>query len=64
MKRYRLVCKISFANVLLQLIVWALFIIISFGIVTPFFIYYLIKKVINNTEMHEIEETPIYPPKE
>jgi hypothetical protein len=42
----------------MQLIIWTLLMMISFGLATPFFIYYLIKMVINHTEMHEIEVSP------
>jgi uncharacterized membrane protein YjgN (DUF898 family) len=62
MKRYQLVCKTTFGKILMQLIVWALLSLITFGLATPFFIYYMVKMLINQTELHEIEETQVYPP--
>ncbi len=57
MKRYQLVCKTNFGTILVQLIVWALLSLFTFGLATPFFMYYMIKMLINQTEIHEINET-------
>lgn len=62
MKKYKLVCKTPFSAILIQMLLWTLLTLITFGLATPFFIYYMVRMVINHTEMHEIEDNPLSPP--
>lgn len=62
MRKYKLVCKTSFADILLQIILWTILIMITFGLAAPFFIYYIIRMIINQTEIHEIEDGGTYSP--
>ena len=54
MKKYKIVCNLNFGQILLQTILWILLSIVTFGIALPFFAYYFIKIILNNTEIHEI----------
>ena len=38
-----------------QLLIWAGLFLITFGLASLFFPYYLIKLVLNNTELREVE---------
>ena len=64
MKRYQFQCSINFGDVFLQLILWFFLCIFTLGLASPFFIYYMAKLIINNTQMHEVQNTaaPVYAP--
>jgi hypothetical protein len=53
--RYKLVCNIQFGDMAVQLLIWALLSIVTFGIAAFFFPYYLIKLILNNTEIRETQ---------
>lgn len=54
MKRYKLVCSLTFGDVLIQTLLWVLLIVVTFGVALPFFAYYFVKLLINRTEIHEV----------
>lgn len=54
-KRYKVVCNIEFGDMFVQLLIWAGLFLITFGLASLFFPYYLIKLVLNNTELREVE---------
>ena len=62
MSKYKLVCKTTFSDIAVQIILWALLTLITAGLAAPFFIYYMVRMLINNTEMHKLEETMPPPP--
>jgi hypothetical protein len=55
-KRYRLVCSLSFRDVLLQTMLWMLLVVVTVGIAAPFFAYYFVRLVISRTEIHEMAD--------
>ena len=54
-KRYKVVCNIEFGDMFVLLLIWAGLFLITFGLASLFFPYYLIKLVLNNTELREVE---------
>jgi len=44
---------VDFFDVLVFLIVWIVLLVITLGLASPFFIFYLAKFIINNTEKHK-----------
>jgi hypothetical protein len=53
-KKYRLVCTLDWRDVLVQTLLWMLLVLLTVGIATPFFVYYLVRLVLNRTEIHEL----------
>jgi uncharacterized membrane protein YjgN (DUF898 family) len=53
MQRYKFVCTLDFADVFIQTVIWVVLLLVTFGLATPFFMYYFIRLIINKTEMHE-----------
>ncbi|MEA3643976.1 MAG: DUF6693 family protein [Lamprobacter sp.] len=53
MKRYRIACNLNFGQILIQTILWIILTVLTFGLALPFFAYYFIKIILNNTEIHE-----------
>jgi hypothetical protein len=45
---------LTFADVLLQTILWILLVVITFGIALRFFAYYFLRLIINKIEIHEV----------
>jgi uncharacterized membrane protein YjgN (DUF898 family) len=54
MAKYKFVNTLSFGDIFVQALIWVILIVITFGLATPFFAYYFLKLIINNTELHEI----------
>jgi len=54
MKKYKFVCTLGLGHVLLQMIVWIILTVITFGAALPFFAYYFLRMMINRTEVHAI----------
>jgi len=54
MTKYQIVCDLNFGQILLQTILWIILTIITFGLAFPFFAYYFVKIILNNTQIHEI----------
>lgn len=54
-KRYRFYCDISFIDIFLQLLIWGVVTVVTLGIALPFFAYYMIRKIINSTELIEVD---------
>lgn len=54
MAKYKLVNTLGFGEIFVQALIWVVLIVVTFGIAAPFFAYYFLKLVINNTEIHEI----------
>ena len=54
MKKYKIVNNLDFGTILLQTILWIVLSIVTLGLAIPFFAYYFIKKILNTTEIHEI----------
>ena len=54
MKKYKLVCDLNFGQILVQTLLWIVISVVTLGIALPFFAYYFIKIILNNTEIHEI----------
>ena len=52
--KYKFVNKLGFGEIFVQALIWVVLIVITFGLATPFFAYYFLKLIINNTELHEI----------
>ncbi|MBC2856954.1 DUF898 family protein [Cetobacterium sp. 2A] len=50
----RLRCDVTFGDSLLFILGWTLLIIITFGLASPFFIFSLIKFMINKTTIEEL----------
>ena len=57
MTKYKLVCNLSFGDVFVQAIIWALLTIVTLGLALPFFGYFAIRLIINHTEIHAIAVT-------
>jgi len=55
MKKYKLVNNLDFLQVFIQTIFWILASLITLGLAIPFFAYYFIKIIINNTDLIEVE---------
>jgi uncharacterized membrane protein YjgN (DUF898 family) len=53
-KRFRLVCRLGFGDVLFQLIGWTVLALITLGLALPFFAYYFVKLFIDHTEIQEV----------
>lgn len=49
----RLRCDVGFADSLLFLLGWTVLVIITFGLASPFFLFSLIKFMINRTTIEE-----------
>ena len=54
MAKYKFVNKLGFGEIFVQALIWAILIVVTFWLATPFFAYYFLKLIINNTELHEI----------
>jgi len=54
MAKYKMVCTLSFRDILLQFLLWVLLIIITFGGALPFFGYNFIRIILNHTEIHQV----------
>lgn len=54
MAKYKFVNTLGFGEIFVQALIWAILIVVTFGLATPFFAYYFLKLIINNTELHEI----------
>lgn len=52
--KYKFVNKLGFGEIFVQALIWVVLIVVTFGLATPFFAYYFLKLIINNTELHEI----------
>ncbi len=55
MKKYKLICDLNAGDVIVQALLWAVLIVITFGLALPFFAYFFFRLIINNTEIHEFE---------
>jgi hypothetical protein len=55
-KKYKFVCNLGFAEAFGQTILWLILILFTLGLAIPFFAYFFIKLIINNTEIIEITE--------
>ena len=54
MKKYRVVCRLDLADVLVQTFAWLLLSVVTLGLALPFFAYYFLRLVLNRTEIHEV----------
>mgnify|MGYP003630744360 CR=1 FL=1 len=54
-RKYKLSNRTGFGSVFFQLLIWCALIIVTLGIALPFFSYYFLKLLINNTEIEEVE---------
>lgn len=57
MKKYKLVCTVTGSDMFGHLILWVVFVFVSFGLLAPFWLYSLVKMIVNGTELHEIEQS-------
>ncbi|MBS4029789.1 MAG: hypothetical protein KGZ58_14290 [Ignavibacteriales bacterium] len=48
-----LLCKLSYGNIFLNLLGWFFLIVITFGIAAPFFGFWMVKYILNHTEIVE-----------
>jgi len=55
MKKYKIVNRLNFGEILLQTILWIILTVVTAGLALPFFAYYFVKVILNTTEIHEIE---------
>ena len=53
MAKYKLVCTLDLADILIQFLLWLVLIAVTFGIAIPFFGYYFVRIIINHTEIHQ-----------
>lgn len=60
--RYRLACTLGFGDIFLQLLVWTVLIIVTFGLASLFFAYYFVRLFINNTEIIHVDILPTRQP--
>lgn len=61
MKKYKVVCTVAGSQMLGHLLVWSIFTLLSFGLLAPFWLYTLVKLLLNGTELHEIEQSEPVP---
>lgn len=54
MTKYKFVCSLGFGQIFLQFLVWTILILVTLGLALPFFGYYVIRLIINHTEVHQI----------
>lgn len=57
MRKYKVVCAVGGSQMLGHLFVWSIFTLLSFGLLAPFWLYTLVKLLLNGTELHEIEQS-------
>ena len=55
MKRYAMYCNVSIGDIFAQTVIWFVLAIITFGLASPFFMYYFVKLIIDSTEIEEFE---------
>ena len=53
MAKYKLVNTLTFGEMFVQALIWTVLIVVTFGLAAPFFAYYVLKLIINKTEIHE-----------
>jgi uncharacterized membrane protein YjgN (DUF898 family) len=51
LEKYKLVCKVSFGDMLGFIILWTILSIVTIGLALPFFAFYLLKLMIDRTEV-------------
>ncbi|MGL4903562.1 MAG: DUF6693 family protein [Cetobacterium sp.] len=52
----KLKCNVNFSDSLLFLLGWTLLVVITFGLASPFFLFSLIKFMINKTVIEELTD--------
>jgi len=52
--KYKLVCTLRLGEIPSKFLLWLLVIAVTFGIAVPFFVYYFVRTILNNTEIHQI----------
>lgn len=53
MKQYEIVCTLKFGDIFFEVLFWTFAIVISFGLATPFFLYYFVRTILNATYIKE-----------
>ena len=54
MTKYKFVCTVGLSDVLVQMIIWIILTVVTFGVALPFFAYYFVRMIINRTELHQV----------
>ncbi len=52
-RQFQLMSRFDSGDVFIQILGWTILIVITFGLATPFFIYYMLKFIINSIEIVE-----------
>ncbi|MEP4891510.1 MAG: hypothetical protein ABJV04_15910 [Aliiglaciecola sp.] len=50
---FKYTLDVDFSDVLIFLIIWIILVVITLGLASPFFVFYLAKFIINHTEKHK-----------
>lgn len=53
MKQYEIVCTLKFGDIFWEVFFWTFMIVITFGLATPFFLYYFVRTILNATYIKE-----------
>ena len=53
--RSRIICHLEFGDILKQLFVWFVLSVITFGIASLFFPYYMMRLILNHSEIQPIQ---------
>lgn len=54
-RKYKLRNSLGTGDILIHSILWGVMILLTFGLLAPFFAYYFVRKVINTTSIVEVE---------
>ena len=54
MKRYRLACSLDLRDLVVQALLWLLLVPLTAGMAAPFFVYYVVRLIIDPTDVHEV----------
>lgn len=53
--KYRLVSTLDIGDIFVQILLWIILTILTFGLALPFYAYYFLRILINTTEVQKIE---------
>lgn len=53
MKQYEIVCTLKFGDIFREWFFWTFMTVITFGLATPFFLYYFVRTILNATYIKE-----------
>jgi len=53
MKQYEIVCTLKFGDIFFEVLFWTFAIVVTFGLATPFFLYYFVRTILNATYIKE-----------